>query len=100
MLTPTAFLTDHTRLAPNQVSAPDIAKEWADCLLMADTLGVLRVYEWQELVANRLQPRLTLKGFHEGWVHRIELVKDAGGLLSCSEDGWIKVDPHPTVTRP
>ena len=75
---------------PRNLPAQDVAKEWTCSLLLADTAGMLHVYDWEAVSAARLNARLKMR-IHDAWVHKIAHVKDAGGLISCADDGTLKV---------
>lgn len=72
------------------IEQPDVSKDWACCLAVADQNGNLEVHDLDELVASRLQARL-VSSIHDEWVRRLAFVKEAGGLVSCADDGTLRV---------
>ena len=61
-----------------------------ECLLMTIDCVPHQVHDLEELVASHLQPRLVC-GIHEEWVRRLAFIKEAGGLVSCADDGTLRV---------
>jgi hypothetical protein len=72
------------------VEQPELSAAWASCLLLGNKEGFVNMYDWEELAANNFEPKSKVR-LHDGWIEKIELIRDAGGLLSCSADGTLKL---------
>ena len=72
------------------VEQPELASVWAGCLVLADTHGSVFVYDWDALLRGELRARYEAR-LHEGWIEKLSLSKEAGGLLSCGVDGRLKL---------
>ena len=73
------------------VEQPDVSPRWASCLLVGNKDGLISVYDWEGLQAGEaLRPRLELHA-HEEWIQKLGYSRDAGGLISSSDDGTLKV---------
>lgn len=72
------------------IEQPELSSAWASSLVLGDTDGMIYVYDWGQLLLGTLTVRYEVR-LHDGWIEKLSLSKEAGGLLSCSIDGKLKL---------
>ena len=72
------------------IEQPELSNAWAGSLVLGDKDGKVFVYDWDRILKHELIARYEVQ-LHDGWIEKLALSKEAGGLLSCSVDGKLKL---------